>query len=656
MNPEDAWHYHSEVRRAATHPDLGQLDFIKTFLVKEANDIYFQVSLDTARFRPIHRITLRTSLTGAARDLVGGYWSGGWRFYLPITDFREKKWEATFYLDGVPQTSAPLVIDGAKNSHFNESDLSFPPTMERLHHDYENLRVAEDWEQHNLLRSNCSPKNDGVWDVIVVGTGMGGGVLADALSDFKGKDIRVLAIDAGSFDYDTHTDNMPTAALGRFVVEEGENIYETHDVITYHRANDFGGRVTMNLGGRSVFWSGLIPRMGDWELVNWPPSVRKYLAEKGYAAAEKLMRKHLTNGTYQDRLIEGLGHEYGDFWRVENTPRSCDQPEFMERPQGGVHLQESIRFRSTGTFSTAELLVDSHRAVSDPRKGKLHLKLNHLAIGLKMDGSKVAGVICKDLLGDREVIFPGRHVVLAAGSIESPKIAMLSKLEPKKLIGLGLTDHPSYFSPNDGEFPLKTTSPFYGPDKHARIFLYPKKDYHGYWFNVEIVINGRYWRVRHADDDVLNVAELEKKGTTVKFKFIFGSPLDDGNRITLDPANELGKVHVQVAKNSSGEKAKEVVRAFADDLLKFFHAEPVNLKEDKNFHFGNGGTPHHAGGTLRMEANGQSGVVDENLKFVNYDNLYACDPSVYPYIPAANPSLTLVALAQRLAEHLGSKF
>ncbi len=48
----------------------------------------------------------------------------------------------------------------------------------------------------------------------------------------------------------------------------------------------------------------------------------------------------------------------------------------------------------------------------------------------------------------------------------------------------------------------------------------------------------------------------------------------------------------------------------------------------------------------------RSGVVDEWLRFVGYSNLYACDVSVFPSIPAANPSLTLVALALRLADHL----
>ena len=47
-----------------------------------------------------------------------------------------------------------------------------------------------------------------------------------------------------------------------------------------------------------------------------------------------------------------------------------------------------------------------------------------------------------------------------------------------------------------------------------------------------------------------------------------------------------------------------------------------------------------------------TGVVDADLKLLAYDNLYACDNSVFPTSPAANPSLTMVALALRLADHL----
>jgi choline dehydrogenase-like flavoprotein len=63
-----------------------------------------------------------------------------------------------------------------------------------------------------------------------------------------------------------------------------------------------------------------------------------------------------------------------------------------------------------------------------------------------------------------------------------------------------------------------------------------------------------------------------------------------------------------------------------------------------------GGVAHEVG-TLRMADDG-TGVVDADLKFLGYQNLYACDNSVFPVSPAGNPSLTLAALALRLANHL----
>jgi choline dehydrogenase-like flavoprotein len=81
------------------------------------------------------------------------------------------------------------------------------------------------------------------------------------------------------------------------------------------------------------------------------------------------------------------------------------------------------------------------------------------------------------------------------------------------------------------------------------------------------------------------------------------------------------------------------------------------IKQD----FGSVGGVAHEVGTLRMERTKgkyvdqhgrQAGVVDENLRFLGHQRLYACDLSVFPTSPAANPTLTLTALAIRLADHL----
>ena len=61
---------------------------------------------------------------------------------------------------------------------------------------------------------------------------------------------------------------------------------------------------------------------------------------------------------------------------------------------------------------------------------------------------------------------------------------------------------------------------------------------------------------------------------------------------------------------------------------------------------------HHMGGT-RMSADPATGVVDADCRVHGYANLFVAGSSVFPTSGWANPTLTLVALALRLGEHLG---
>jgi choline dehydrogenase-like flavoprotein len=60
----------------------------------------------------------------------------------------------------------------------------------------------------------------------------------------------------------------------------------------------------------------------------------------------------------------------------------------------------------------------------------------------------------------------------------------------------------------------------------------------------------------------------------------------------------------------------------------------------------------HQIGTTRMAVAAEDGVVDPNCKVFGVNNLYVAAPSVFPTASEANPVLTLVALAIRLADHL----
>jgi choline dehydrogenase-like flavoprotein len=60
----------------------------------------------------------------------------------------------------------------------------------------------------------------------------------------------------------------------------------------------------------------------------------------------------------------------------------------------------------------------------------------------------------------------------------------------------------------------------------------------------------------------------------------------------------------------------------------------------------------HQMGTTRMHRNPTKGVVDETSKVHGMSNLYIAGPSVFPTSGYANPSLTIVALSVRLADHV----
>lgn len=60
---------------------------------------------------------------------------------------------------------------------------------------------------------------------------------------------------------------------------------------------------------------------------------------------------------------------------------------------------------------------------------------------------------------------------------------------------------------------------------------------------------------------------------------------------------------------------------------------------------------HHIG-TARMAEDASLGVVDRNCRVFDLDNLFVAGSAVFPTSSHANPTLTIVALATRLADHL----
>ena len=66
-------------------------------------------------------------------------------------------------------------------------------------------------------------------------------------------------------------------------------------------------------------------------------------------------------------------------------------------------------------------------------------------------------------------------------------------------------------------------------------------------------------------------------------------------------------------------------------------------------------TPSHQCGTARMGADPATSVVNADCRSHDHDNLYIVDASVLPTSAAANPSLTIAALALRSGRHIAER-
>ena len=71
---------------------------------------------------------------------------------------------------------------------------------------YVNFVSENSAAQERLFLQYLGYRSD--FDIIIIGSGIGGGVLADDLAERLGKQKRILVLEAGSFLYPTHVYNV----------------------------------------------------------------------------------------------------------------------------------------------------------------------------------------------------------------------------------------------------------------------------------------------------------------------------------------------------------------------------------------------------------------------------------------------------------------
>jgi choline dehydrogenase-like flavoprotein len=92
---------------------------------------------------------------------------------------------------------------------------------------------------------------------------------------------------------------------------------------------------------------------------------------------------------------------------------------------------------------------------------------------------------------------------------------------------------------------------------------------------------------------------------------------------------------------------------FADTDVAAIAYDDDNLNESVRTTIPVGG--HHIG-TARMSLDPREGVVNQQCRTHDVENLFIAGSAVFPTSGSANPTLTIVALAIRIADHLKTSF
>lgn len=130
------------------------------------------------------------------------------------------------------------------------------------------------------------------------------------------------------------------------------------------------------------------------------------------------------------------------------------------------------------------------------------------------------------------------------------------------------------------------------------------------------------------------------------------------SRVTLmDERDELGMPRLHVNFQFTDNDIETVVKAHeiidrelrASEVGHVKYYRPDNIREHVREQIGTGS---HQAGTTRMSKDSADGVVDEHCRVHGIPNLMIASSSTFPTSSQANPTLTIVALAVRIADYL----
>lgn len=504
------------------------------------------------------------------------------------------------------------------------------------------------------------------FDVIIIGTGAGGGTLAYKMAP-SGK--KILLLERGDF-LRREKENWSSKA----VVLEGR--YDNSENWLDNKGNEFKPGQHYFVGGLTKFYGAALLRMRKEDFGElrhaggispaWPVGYDEF--EPWYSEAEHLYQVHGNRG---EDPTEPWASRPFPHPAVSHEPRIREISESLEKlghrpfhlPMGimlderNPHQSRCIRCSTCDGFPClVNAKADAQTVCVDPALEYPNVTIMTKAFVSRLitddSGRSVKQV---DVERDGETLsYSADIVVVSAGAINSAALMLRSANDRHPnglangsdqvgrnymahinsvLVALSRCENPTvfqktmglndfYFSSREWDYPMGHIS-FVGKFD-ANIFAAGAPPF-APGFTLEYV-------AKHAVEFWLTSEDLP----------------DPNNRITL---SKDGRITVNYEVNNI--EGHQRLTARLKDLLKHInctdHLIPMNAYIGKRMPLAK---VAHQNGTMRFGDDPHSSVLDRNCKAHELDNLYVVDASFFPSSSAVNPALTIMANALRVGDHL----
>lgn len=489
--------------------------------------------------------------------------------------------------------------------------------------------------------------------VAIAGAGLAGLELARQLETLGVPDV--LVIEAGPAEELRHINScLDPATAARTWLDPGFD-QRFHRPWTSLSAPHYTGCSGLRrlLGGRSLYWSGVILPVESWALASWPEQVSADLIGSWQAGSP-----------LYDRVIEQICEWRGPDAAHATGTLSADEDQGIT--VGGIRaeLTPTASRRSSAdpdrwyAYSPLDVWRDPESGSVTKVPSGCRIIAQTEVLHLLHRNGRCRGLLVKDAVSGDVRSIDARLTVLAAGTLECSRLAvqLLAELGVLKAPRLGgLVDHIvqgvfARFRGAQAEKLLETIAPAnYCCPCAVRANLY-----------VEVV--------RLPGDEALldvRVSGEQKAaaGSYVECRPQLGYPweyqvmtgIGDADREVIDAQQEvLQEVWNDIAKAVGSSTTVLQFEDFAHPsrtnafiLPEYIGAVDPGAAVTWASYLG---TEDHEGGTLPL-----GDVLTTGHEFAEVNGLFAVGPATFPRAGAANPVLTVLALARRLAAELAAR-